>query len=114
MAKIIKFKRAVPREATYNSELPLAPGCVYVTGIGHKGKESFRIFCHKMVQPGSQYCPMHVLLVGDEGKEVGRWYLQRKAKREYEEAEAAALALSPLKAHNPKFDNTTDDTGYQK
>jgi hypothetical protein len=111
--KIHLVKRAVPK-ATYSSELPLAGGCVYVTGMGMKGKETFKIFCHKICQEGSQYCPKHVLYVEDEGKEVGRRYLARKAKREAREAELAALALSPLKADNPLFGDDVATRGYSK
>lgn len=111
MGKVIRMKRVVPRPSREQAQ---AGGCIYETGIGHKGKVPFKIFCHKLVEPGSPYCPKHALYVEDEGKEVGRRYAQHKAKREQQEAEHAALALSPLRAENPLFDETVVNTGYQK
>lgn len=79
-------------------------GCTYVVGHGHKGDNPFKIFCNKLTEPGHQFCPKHLLIVADEGKETERRALVRRQKKEHAAAEREALALSPLRADNPDFD----------
>lgn len=96
-----------------NNQAPLFAGCGYIVGQGHKGKHAFAIFCNKLTAEGDQFCPLHRLLTDDEGKEPARRRAAPKAKREYQQAEAEALALSPLRAENPDFDDVISNTGYQ-
>lgn len=95
-----------------DEELPLVEGCVYVTGIGHKGKVPFKIFCHKLVAEGSEYCPKHKIYVEDLAEARNRKAEQRRQEKEQRKNELAALALSPLRANNPCFEKR--ETGYEK
>ena len=72
-----------------NEPLPLFAGCAYVVGKGHKGKESFKIFCNKLRGAGSDYCPKHQEFILDEGKEPERKRKMRREKKENRERELA-------------------------
>lgn len=90
---------------------PLFGGCFWITGTSTKGvgknKQAYHTFCNKLRQEGSVYCPKHQLFHEDDQKEPERRAAQRKAIREYRQAEQETLALSPLRAHNPEFQNKT-------
>ncbi len=90
------------------NRLPLFAGCNYVVGQGHKGKHSFNIFCNKLTESGSQYCPKHVLYAEDDAKAIEHRAFERRRIKEQRAAELDALALSPLRAHNPAFDEKGD------
>jgi hypothetical protein len=102
-------------------QIPFSDGCSYIVAISHvkvpsadkKAGQAYKIFCNKLVESGTQYCPLHNLVVADEAKEPERQRLARKAKREYWQAENDALALSPLRAENPRFEDKIQGTGYQ-
>jgi hypothetical protein len=80
-------------------------GCSYVVGHGHKGKQSFKIFCNKLVEPMEQFCPKHLAFIEDERSKEPEWRaLARRQKKDHAAAEREALALSPLRADNPDFD----------
>lgn len=78
-----------------------AIGCPYVVGHTKRGLD---VFCNKLPAPGESVCPKHKLFIEDEALEAGRAKERRKWKKEHKLALIAALAVSPLKAHNPKFD----------
>ncbi len=76
-------------------------GCPYVVGRSQRGLD---IFCNKLPAPGETVCPKHKLFIEDEALEIERVKERRKLNRESKKAKLDALAASPLRADNPKFD----------
>jgi hypothetical protein len=88
-------------------------GCAYIVGQSTVGqgpnRKSVNVFCNKLTNAGSLHCAKHELFVADEALEPSRQVSKRRAKRA-REAERVALAMSPLRAHNPKFDDVKKES----
>lgn len=94
---------------------PFSEGCYWVTGTSTKGvgasQTVHQVFCNKIRQEGSVYCPKHQLFLEDEAQEPLRRAQATIANRKYRKEHLEALAASPLRANNPNFDIKPKDHG---
>jgi hypothetical protein len=82
-------------------------GCEWVVGFGKKkkGHAAPKLFCGKLRQEASAFCPKHELFHQDSLKDEERKAAAARERKQAKQAELAELAQSPLAAYNPKFDN---------
>jgi len=69
-----------------------------------KGPRHGEVFCNKMRQDGSAYCPKHELFFQDSLLEGERQTVEKETRKQQRALRVAELSQSPLRAHNPKFD----------
>jgi hypothetical protein len=81
-------------------------GCGWVVGFGtkKKGAPAPKIFCGKVREEGSGFCPKHRLFHEDQQLDPERKAAAAQQRKQAKQAEMAELAQSPLAAYNPKFD----------
>jgi len=81
-------------------------GCEWVVGFGKKkkGHAAPKLFCGKMRENSSAFCPKHRLFHEDQQLDPERKAAAAKERKQAKQAELVELAQSPLAAYNPKFD----------
>lgn len=83
-------------------------GCLWVVGTSSTGfgakKTTHKVFCNKLRDQDSVYCPKHKLFQAEEEQEKALFPLRMRAARQLKKARLEELANSPLAAINPRFD----------